>query len=143
MREVSRSALVPHSAQQMFALVEDIGSYPEFLPWCTDATIHSRDDDVVDASLELQRGSLKKSFRTRNTLQPGVAMGLELLGGPFRHLQGEWRFDQLGDSGSKVSLDLSFEFENFLTDTLFGPYFEDTCNSLVDSFTRRADEIYG
>ncbi len=143
MREVNRSALVPYSSEQMFALVEDIGSYPDFLPWCTKATIHSRDDNIVDASLQLQRGSLKKSFRTRNTLQPGVAMGLELLGGPFRHLNGEWRFDQLGEDGSKVALQLSFEFENFLTDAMFGPYFEDTCNSLVDSFTRRAHEIYG
>ena len=143
MRQVSRNALVPYSAEQMFALVADIESYPEFLPWCTASTVHSRDEDVVDASLQLQRGSLKKSFRTLNTLQPGAAMDLELIGGPFRHLKGRWSFDQLGEDGSKVSLDLAFEFENFLTDAMFGPYFEATCNSLVDSFTARANEIYG
>jgi ribosome-associated toxin RatA of RatAB toxin-antitoxin module len=126
----------------MYALVEDIAAYPSFLPWCTGATIHAREVGVIDASLELQRGSIKKSFRTRNTLRPGVAMGLELIGGPFKHLAGGWQFEQLGVDGSKVSLDLAFEFENMLTDTLFGPYFEQTCNSLVDSFTQRANEIY-
>jgi ribosome-associated toxin RatA of RatAB toxin-antitoxin module len=70
-------------------------------------------------------------------------MGIELVGGPFRHLIGEWRFEQLGDEGSKVSLHLEFEFENRLTDTIFGRYFEDTCNSLIDSFTERAHSMYG
>ncbi len=143
MRKVSRSALVPYSADQMYALVEDFLAYPDFLPWCTGATLHSRDADTIEASLELQRSGIKKSFRTRNTLQPGVAMGIALVGGPFRHLSGGWRFKQLGDDGSEVSLELEFEFENRVTDTLFGRYFESTCNSLIDSFTQRAHKIYG
>lgn len=143
MRKVSRSALVPYSANQMYALVEDFLAYPDFLPWCTGATLHFRDSDTIEASLELQRSGIKKSFRTRNTLQPGSAMGIALVGGPFRHLEGGWRFDQLGEEGSKVSLEMNFEFENRVTDTLFGRYFESTCNSLIDSFTERAHKIYG
>lgn len=143
MRKVSRSALVPYSSAQMYALVEDFLAYPDFLPWCTGAILHSRDTETIEASLEMQRSGIKKSFRTRNTLQPGVAMGISLVGGPFRHLVGGWRFDQLGDEGSKVLLELEFEFENRVTDTLFGRYFESTCNSLIDSFTQRAHEIYG
>ena len=143
MRKVSRSALIPYSAGQMYALVEDFLAYPEFLPWCTGATLHFRDGDTIEASLQLQRSGVKKSFRTRNTLQPGVAMGIALVGGPFRHLAGGWLFEQLGDDGSKVSLQLDFEFENRVTDTLFGRYFETTCNSLIDSFTQRAHKIYG
>ena len=143
MRKVSRSALVPFSAEQMYALVEDFLAYPDFLPWCIGATLHFRDDETIEASLELQRSGIKKSFTTRNTLQPGVAMGITLLGGPFRHLAGGWQFEQLGEEGSKVSLELDFEFENRVTDALFGRYFESTCNSLIDSFTQRAHEIYG
>ena len=143
MRKVSRSALVPFSAEQMYALVEDFLAYPDFLPWCIGATLHFRDDETIEASLELQRSGIKKSFTTRNTLQPGVAMGITLLGGPFRHLAGGWQFEQLGEDGSKVSLELDFEFENRVTDALFGRYFESTCNSLIDSFTQRAHEIYG
>jgi ribosome-associated toxin RatA of RatAB toxin-antitoxin module len=142
-RKVSRSALVPYSADQMYALVEDFLAYPDFLPWCTGAILHSRDQETIEASLELQRSGIKKSFRTRNTLQPGVEMGIALVGGPFRHLAGGWRFERLGDDGSKVSLQLEFEFENRVTDTMFGRYFETTCNSLIDSFIKRADEIYG
>jgi len=127
----------------MYSLVEDFLAYPDFLPWCTGATLHFRDDETIEASLELQRSGIRKSFTTRNTLRPGVAMGIALVGGPFRHLAGGWQFEQLGQDGSKVSLELNFEFENRVTDTLFGRYFESTCNSLIDSFTQRAHEIYG
>jgi ribosome-associated toxin RatA of RatAB toxin-antitoxin module len=142
-RKVSRSALVPYSADQMYALVEDVVAYPEFLPWCRGSTLHFKDAQIIEASLEMQRSGIRKTFRTRNTLQPGIAMGIGLVGGPFRHLAGDWRFEQLGDDGSKVSLHMEFEFENRVTDTLFGRYFEDTCNSLIDSFTQRALKIYG
>ncbi len=143
MRKVSRSALVPYSAGQMYALVDDIAAYPTFLRWCNAATVHSRDDDHVEASLELQRGTLSKTFTTRNSLDPGKAIHIALLGGPFRHLSGGWHFEQLGKDGSKVSLQLEFEFESRMTDMLFGRYFEEICNSLVDSFTQRASDIYG
>lgn len=143
MRKVCRSALVPYSASQMYELVLDVDAYPEFLPWCSETTVHNRTDEVIDASIALQRGGINKSFRTRNTLTPGKAMTLELVGGPFNHLHGQWQFEQLGTDGSKVSLDLEFEFENRVTDTLFGRFFEDTCNSLVESFTNRAADVYG
>lgn len=143
MRKVSRSALVPYSADQMYALVDDVAAYPSFLRWCSGATVHSRDDEYVEASLELQRGGVSKTFTTRNSLDPGKAIRIALIGGPFRYLSGGWRFEQLGQDGSKVSLQLEFEFESRMTDMLFGRYFEDICNSLVDSFTQRASSIYG
>jgi ribosome-associated toxin RatA of RatAB toxin-antitoxin module len=142
-RKVSRSALVPYSANQMYALVEDVVAYPEFLPWCIGAKLHLKDAEIIEASLEMQRGGVRKSFTTRNSLRPGVAMGIALVGGPFRHLAGDWQFEQLGEDGSKVSLKMEFEFESRVTDALFGRYFEDTCNSLIDSFTQRAHKIYG
>jgi ribosome-associated toxin RatA of RatAB toxin-antitoxin module len=135
--------LIPYSADQMYALVEDVVAYPEFLPWCIGATLHFKDEGFIEATLEMQRSGIKKSFRTRNTLQPGVAMGIALVGGPFRHLAGDWRFQQLGEDGSKVSLYMEFDFEGRMTDKLFGRYFENTCNSLIDSFTKRAHKIYG
>lgn len=143
MRKVSRNALVPYSADQMFALVEDVEAYPDFLPWCVGSTLHSKSEESIEASLELQRGGIRKSFRTRNGLKPGREMSIALVGGPFSHLAGDWKFEQLGDDGSKVSLVLEFEFENRVTDVLFGRYFEDTCNSLIDSFIARANKIYG
>jgi ribosome-associated toxin RatA of RatAB toxin-antitoxin module len=142
LRKVSRSALVPYSAAEMFALVDDIEAYPSFLPWCGSAVVHKRDGNIVEATLDLQRGGISKSFTTRNTLQQDESIALALIGGPFKQLSGGWSFQQLGDSGSKVSLELEFEFENPVTDVLLGSFFEDTCNSLVDSFTRRATDVY-
>ncbi len=143
MRRVSRSALVPYSAEEMFALVEDVEAYPEFLPWCNEVEVHSRDGDVVDVTLELHKGGLSKRFRTQNTLRRCEAMDLALVGGPFRRLSGGWRFQQLGKQGSKVALELEFEFDSRMLDMIIGAYFEDICNKLVDAFTQRAAVIYG
>jgi len=140
---VQRSALVPYTAQQMFRLVDDIESYPEFLPWCNDARIEARHGDELEATLELHKGGVSKHFTTRNRRTEFEAIDISLLGGPFRHLEGGWRFQALGDGGCKVSLELEFEFDSMLVDMLFGRFFEDTCNSLVDAFTRRAASVFG
>ena len=142
MRKVSRSALVPYSAAQMFTLVKDVEAYPSFLPWCNSAEVHIRGEGFIEASLELHRGKISKRFRTRNHFTENEFLGIELVGGPFRHMLGGWTFTQLGDAGSKVVLDLEFEFESKATDVIFGRFFEHTCNTLVDSFTQRAAQIY-
>jgi ribosome-associated toxin RatA of RatAB toxin-antitoxin module len=142
-RRVNRSALVPYSAPDMFKLVADVESYPQFLPWCSDVEVHSRQGNVVEVTLELHRGRISKRFRTRNQMTPDEAMDLSLVGGPFRYLSGGWRFRQLGEGGSKVTLELEFEFDSPILDIMIGAYFEDICNRLVDAFTQRAAQIYG
>ena len=143
MRKVNRSALVPYSAAQMYELVKDVEDYPSFLPWCHDAEVHIRGDGFIEASLEIRRKGIHKRFRTRNAFRENEALGIELVGGPFSKLSGGWTFLQLGDMGSKVTLELEFEFENRATEMIFGRFFENTCNSLVDSFTQRAAARYG
>ncbi len=143
MRHVKKSALVPYLATEMFDLVDDVDAYADFLPWCSGSEVRSRSDEVVEATLELQKGGVSKSFTTRNATVRGESIDLCLLGGPFRHLQGGWRFEPLGDGGCKVSLELDFEFDSRMVDMMFGAFFEDTCNSLVDAFVRRAAEVYG
>ena len=142
MRKVSRSALVPYSAMQMYELVKDVESYPSFLPWCNEAEVHIRGEDFIEASLGLHRGRISKKFRTRNVFREGESLDIALVGVPFRHMAGGWTFQQLGHSGSKVALELEFEFESRATDVIFGRFFENTCNALVDSFTRQAAKIY-
>ncbi len=143
MRKVNRSALVPYTPEKMFALVADIEAYPSFLPWCRSARVDTRSGDFVEATLEFGRGGISKSFRTRNTLREPDLITLELVAGPFRHLAGAWSFRELGAGGSKVALDLDFEFESRMTDIVLGSFFEEICNSLVDAFTRRAFDVYG
>ncbi|MCG8369054.1 MAG: type II toxin-antitoxin system RatA family toxin [Proteobacteria bacterium] len=142
MRKVSRSALVPYSAAQMFELVKDVEAYPSFLPWCNDAEVHIRGDDFIEASLELHRGRISKRFRTRNRFVENESLGIELVGGPFRHMSGGWTFRQLGEEGCRVVLQMEFEFDSKATDAILGRFFESTCNALVDSFTQRAATIY-
>jgi ribosome-associated toxin RatA of RatAB toxin-antitoxin module len=142
-RKVNRSALVPYSAREMFMLVDDVESYPKFLPWCNDAEVHNRSGNTVEATLELHKGSLSNHFTTLNTRHEFERIDLALIGGPFRHLQGGWRFTELGEEGCKVALELDFEFESRFVDLMFGAYFEQTCNALVDAFTKRAREIFG
>ncbi|HEX2138423.1 MAG TPA: type II toxin-antitoxin system RatA family toxin [Woeseiaceae bacterium] len=143
MRKVKRTALVPHSAKDMFELVDNVEAYPEFLPWCNDACVQSRDGDVVVATLELHKGTISKHFTTRNTLKPYEAIEMALIEGPFRHLDGGWRFRDITDDGCEVSLELEFEFESRLVDLMFGRFFEDTLEALVDAFTKRAAVVYG
>ena len=127
----------------MFVLVDDVESYPEFLPWCNDAEVHNRTADTVEATLELHKGSVSNHFTTLNTRHEFNKIDLTLIGGPFRTLAGGWRFTELGQEGCKVALELDFEFENILVDVMFGAFFEETCNSLVDAFTKRAQDVFG
>lgn len=127
----------------MFVLVDDVESYPEFLPWCNDAEVHNRTADTVEATLELHKGSVSNHFTTLNTRHEFNKIDLTLIGGPFRTLAGGWRFTELGQEGCKVALELDFEFENILVDVMFGAFFEETCNSLVDAFTKRARDVFG
>jgi len=140
---ISRSALVPFSAGKMYALVDDIPGYPQFLPWCSKTEVISRDDDEVRASIGISKAGFNKSFATCNRLQKNKMIEMRLLEGPFKHLEGFWRFDHLADDACKVTLDLEFEFSNKLIGITFGPVFGQIANSLVDAFMQRAMQVYG
>ncbi len=143
MTSISKSALVPYSPVQMFALVDDIDAYPKFLPWCRDAKVLSRTADEVRATIVLSKGGVEKSFTTRNLNQKGKMIEMRLEEGPFKQLEGFWRFDALGEDGCKISFDVQFEFASRMLDMVVGPVFSQIANSLVDSFHKRAVEMYG
>ena len=143
MTVVQRSALVPYTAEEMFLLVTDIKSYPDFLPWCRSAHILSQDADEVRASLEFAVGVVQKSFTTRNRHQANKMVVISLVEGPFRTLEGFWRFDSLGEQGCKITLDLEFDFANRMLSLVVGPIFTQIANTLVGSFQQRAKDVYG
>lgn len=143
MTTISRSALVPYTPAQMFHLVDDVEAYPQFLPWCRDSRVLSRDEDEVRASLDIAYGGLHKSFTTLNRLQQDKMIEIRLVSGPFKRLEGFWRFDGLGKDGCKVSLDLEFEFSGRLLSMTFGPVFGQIANSMLDAFVRRAEDVHG
>ncbi|WP_455200903.1 type II toxin-antitoxin system RatA family toxin [Kaarinaea lacus] len=143
MTTINKSALVAYEASDMFSIVDDIDSYPDFLPWCGAASVESRRDDEVQASIQISHSGINKSFTTRNRLQKDKMIEMQLVDGPFKHLHGFWQFKKLGDSGCKVTLDLEYEFANKLLSLAIGPVFGQIAGSLVDAFCKRADELYG
>lgn len=143
MRAVSRSALVPYSAQEMYDLVVDIESYPNFLPWCAGTEIVSRNEHQVVASIEIAYHKIHKTFATRNVLRPAVSIEMRLVEGPFKHLYGLWQFGALDARNSRISLDIEFDFSSRVVALALGPVFGGIVNTLVDSFRRRAVSVYG
>jgi ribosome-associated toxin RatA of RatAB toxin-antitoxin module len=138
MREVKRSALISESPARMFQLINDIERYPEFVPWCTAASVVSRKDNEVVATLHIKRGPLRAEFTTRNLLETDRRVLMQFVSGPFRVLEGLWTLTALGDLGCRVELEMRFEFANRVASALFAPLFEDTAASLVDAFVKRA-----
>lgn len=143
MPTVNKSALVSHDASDMFHIVDDIESYPEFLPWCGATSVDSRDGDEVRASIEIAHRGINKTFTTCNRLQKDKMIEVSLVNGPFKHLHGYWQFKKLGENACKVTLDLEYEFSNKLIAMAVGPVFGQIANTLVDAFCKRADDIYG
>lgn len=143
MTTIRKSALVPYTAEQMYALVDDINAYSEFLPWCRTSEELSRTDEEVRASIEIAYSGLHKSFTTVNRLQHAKMIEMRLVEGPFKHLEGYWRFDGLGEEGCRVSLDLEFEFASKFLGMTVGPLFTQIANNLVDAFIKRAKQIHG
>ena len=143
MQTVERSALVTHTAAQMYGLVNDVARYPEFLPWCTGATVHDESPTQRIATVKVARGVLQTEFTTRNTLTPERQIELKLVHGPFRDLTGLWRFEAIGGRGSRIQFRVEFEFKNRLTAAAFNAVFESLCGSIVDAFVQRAHTKYG
>jgi ribosome-associated toxin RatA of RatAB toxin-antitoxin module len=140
MREVKRSALIAESPARMYELINDVESYPQFVPGCTAARVVSRAAGEAVVTLNIRRGPLKAEFTTRNLLEPAHRVLMQLVSGPFRVLEGLWTLTPIGELGCRVELEMRFEFSNRVAGTLFEPMFEDTAASLVDAFVRRARE---
>lgn len=143
MNNISRSALVGYSAGQIYALVEDIESYPRFLPWCRASRVMGREGDVTTAELSVGLKGINQSFTTRNLNRPGTSIELELLSGPFRQFRANWRFHELGPAASKIEYSMSYELAGGVLGRVVGPLFEHIANSMVEAFIQRAEAVYG
>ena len=140
--KILRSALVTHSAPDMYRLVQDVPCYPLFLSWCAATEVHEQSDTFQKASLTVVVAGIRQRFTTLNTLYEGEKVEMRLFEGPFRNLQGEWRFLPLGEYGCKISLELDFEMNAGPMASLFGKGFGRVADRLVDDFCRRAEKVY-
>lgn len=143
MAHIARSALLPYSAARMFALVDDIASYPQYMQGCLAADVLQREADRVTARLTLGKAGLRYAFTTCNLLAPPSTMTMQLVEGPFKKFHAVWRFDALGEAACKTSLDLQFEFRAGLIDAALAALFESTASDMVNAIARRAEQLYG
>ena len=128
MAQVEKSVLVPHSATQMYQLVDAPERYPEFLPWCGGVDLKQRDEAITVA--------------TENTKTFPTLMDIKLVDGPFRHLEGVWRFIPLSEDACKIEFKLHYEFSSHLLEKIIAPVFSHIANTFVDAFVERAEIIY-
>lgn len=143
MAVVHKTVLLGYSAEQMFALVDRVEDYPQFLPWCGGVDVTEREEGRLVASIMINYHGIKQSFTTENTTVRPVSMTMRLLEGPFKELHGTWLFKPLRDDACKIEFDLQYEFSNRLIESIIGPVFNMIATSFVDSFSKRADEVYG
>src|ERR1043166_990772 len=142
MAAVEKSVLLAYTPAQMFALGDAVEDYPQFLPWCGASKVEFRDEHCTRATLQIDYHGIKQSFTTENTKQTAEQIEIRLVRGPFKSLDGNWRFIALGEHACKVELKLHYEFSSKLLALAVGPVFHYIANTLVEAFSRRAASVY-
>ncbi len=142
MARVEKTVLVNHSAEQMYALVDAVEQYPEFLPWCGGIDLIKRDETTTTATLHIDFHGIQQHFTTENQKTYPHLMEISLKDGPFKHLEGIWRFIELADDACKIEFRLNYEFSNIFLEKLISPVFSHIANTFVDGFVARAEQVY-
>ncbi|MEF8731520.1 MAG: ubiquinone-binding protein [Candidatus Accumulibacter phosphatis] len=143
MAMVKKSVLIERSSQQMFDLVDRVEDYPKFLPWCSQTCCEFRDEQKTVATLHINYRNVTSHFTTENDKESPQWMRIHLVDGPFRRLEGLWRFKPLADYACKIEFQLSYEFSSKMFEKVIGPVFSQIANTFVDAFVKRANEVHG
>jgi ribosome-associated toxin RatA of RatAB toxin-antitoxin module len=143
MYNINRSALVPYSSQKMFDLVNDVENYKNFLPWCGGSEVIEESEETSVASITIAFKGVHKTFTTANRLKYHTEIRIAMVDGPFSKLEGIWTFKALDENACKLSVDLDFDFSNRIVGAVIGPVFKIIADSMIDSFCKRAEQIYG
>jgi ribosome-associated toxin RatA of RatAB toxin-antitoxin module len=142
MNKVEKTVLVMHSAEQMYTLVDAVEDYPKFLPWCGGVDLLERTETSTSATLHINYHGLKQNFTTQNIKTFPHSMKIELIDGPFKHLDGSWRFTSLQPEACKIEFSLNYKFANSFLEKIIAPVFNHIAATFVDGFVARADKIY-
>ncbi len=143
MAVVEKSVLIERTPAQMFALVDAVEDYPRFLPWCGGVELHERTAQRTVATIRINYHGLKSHFSTANAKQAPTHMDMSLRDGPFKQMDGSWRFVALGETACKIEFRLHYEFSSHLLEKALGPVFNHIANTFVESFVKRAQVVYG
>jgi ribosome-associated toxin RatA of RatAB toxin-antitoxin module len=143
MKRITRSAIVEHPARELYALVEDIEAYPQFLPWCRAVRVRERSAGRTVATLAVGLKGVRYEFSTENSNRPREAIDMRLLEGPFRHFEAHWRFHALGARAARIEFSMTYELAGGIVARVLAPIFNTIADTMVDAFKRRADQVYG
>jgi ribosome-associated toxin RatA of RatAB toxin-antitoxin module len=143
LKRVARSAIVEHSAVAVYSLVEDIESYPRFLPWCREAKVLERTPEHTVAKLVVGMRGIRQSFTTANANRPGERIDLRLVEGPFKNFTAAWRFTTLDQRAARIEFSMEYEFSSKVLGKALEPLFDQIADTMVEAFSRRADQLYG
>jgi len=138
---VRRSLLLPYPAESMFDLIEQAEHYPQFIPWCTDAVILERSEELVAARLSMRVAGLTLTLQTRNPKRRPEWLALRMERGPLRRFEGEWRLTPLNAGACRIEFTLTYEFADRLTERVAGPVFARMADTMVDAYVARAERI--
>lgn len=142
MPKINQTALVAYSAKQMYDLVNNYERYPEFVPGCVASRTLSQTENQLVGELTISKAGISQAFTTKNQLQPNRSIQMQLVEGPFKFLQGEWRFAEIDEQSCQISLQLEFEFANPLISFALGQVFTHLTGKMVEAFKQRAKEVY-
>jgi ribosome-associated toxin RatA of RatAB toxin-antitoxin module len=142
LESISKSAVVPFTAEQMYDLVNDVETYPLFLPWCSAGVVHTHEPHYMKASVSLAVGAVKQTFTTENSLKPAERIDVQLVSGPFKKLHGYWTFEPAGEGMCRISFKMNFEYKNMLVKLALNKIFQGIGNSMVSCFIERAKQLY-
>jgi ribosome-associated toxin RatA of RatAB toxin-antitoxin module len=145
MKTVNKSVLIWYAPAEMYRLVIDVDSYPQFLPWCDRARVAAHEENGMLAEIGIAFSGVRQTFSTRNSHVPDRQVKIKLVKGPFSKLEGEWNFLPVGDGlqrACKVELTLSYGFESAVG-RIISPVFDKIASNMVEAFVKRAKQVYG
>lgn len=142
MNKVEKTVLVMHSAEEMFTLVDSVEHYPDFLPWCGGVDLLEKSDTITSATLHIHYHGIKQNFTTINKKVFPTSMDIQLKDGPFKYLEGDWRFIELKQDACKIEFRLQYEFSNRILEKVIAPVFSYIATTFVDTFVAQADKVY-
>jgi ribosome-associated toxin RatA of RatAB toxin-antitoxin module len=137
---IKKHALVFHSKEKMFSLVDRVEDYPNFLPWCGKTKVIERTEKLTKATILINYHNVKQSFTTENVKIFPTKMHINLIDGPFKKLKGEWNFIEIEKDTCKIELELQYEFSNYFLDKLISPVFNIIANTFIDNFIAKANK---
>tara|TARA_Y100000748_G_C15466306_1_gene477019 strand:+ start:269 stop:706 length:438 start_codon:yes stop_codon:yes gene_type:complete len=141
MNYINKSEAINVNKDMIFDLINNVDNYRKFLPWCSDSSIISNENNKMVAEIEISKSLVNWKFKTENTYKKNKIINLKLIDGPFSHLEGYWKFDELDDYNTKVTLYLEYKFDNKLIEMSIKPVFSGIMSSILDSFISEAFKL--